>query len=67
MKPRSVVKSALMGLVALGLSVSVAVAHQFKYPVSGTITSTYNSPRSYGKHGALDIAGELDDLCSLYS
>ncbi len=32
-------------------------AQEFSYPVSGPLTSTYYSPRPYGYHRALDIAG----------
>ncbi|MBI3273398.1 MAG: M23 family metallopeptidase [Planctomycetes bacterium] len=42
---------------AIGCLVSGVFAHEFIYPVSGTITSTYYSSRPYGNHGALDIAG----------
>jgi uncharacterized protein YraI len=39
------------------LIAAVGAAHaQFVYPESGTLTSTYYSPRPYGIHAALDIA-----------
>jgi murein DD-endopeptidase MepM/ murein hydrolase activator NlpD len=45
----------IAGLVAL-LGGAAAEAH-FKWPNSGKVTSNYYSPRSYGYHRAIDIAG----------
>lgn len=55
MKQRVSLGAVLMGLVVL-LVLPTAEAH-FKWPASGTMTSTYYSPRPYGYHRAIDIAG----------
>ncbi len=43
-----------LALVAVG---GTAFAADFVYPQSGRLTSSFYSSRSYGNHGALDIAG----------
>ncbi|MBI5365513.1 MAG: M23 family metallopeptidase [Planctomycetes bacterium] len=57
MNTRTSLKSMLLTVGALALFATTVLAHEFRYPVAGTITSTYGSSRSYGNHGALDIAG----------
>lgn len=48
----------LLGILALfALVVAPAWATDFRWPASGTVTSNYYSPRSYGYHSAIDIAG----------
>lgn len=44
-------------VLAAAAALSPARAGEFNYPQSGPLTSTYYSQRSYGYHGALDIAG----------
>ena len=60
MKPLTIwilglVAVATMSTCPLGLPKAHAYG-EFVYPISGYVTSNYNSRRSYGKHGALDIA-----------
>lgn len=53
----SVVRKAI-GFAAGFLWAAMALASgEFVYPQSGPLTSTYYSPRPYGIHAALDIAG----------
>ncbi len=44
-------------LLSLGVASEAQAAGEFVYPISGPLTSTYYSSRSYGNHAALDIAG----------
>jgi murein DD-endopeptidase MepM/ murein hydrolase activator NlpD len=48
----------LLGALSLFvLAAAPASSHDFTWPASGTVTSNYYSPRSYGYHRAIDIAG----------
>ncbi len=51
-----VAAAVLAGAAALAPAAARA-AGEFVYPQTGPLTSVYDSPRAYGIHGALDIAG----------
>jgi murein DD-endopeptidase MepM/ murein hydrolase activator NlpD len=46
-----------LGVAGLVLFASAAAEAHFKWPASGKVTSNYYSPRPYGYHKAIDIAG----------